>query len=363
MRRALRIAIVAIVVLVAVLIVNAIVLDSQTRSAEVNAAGGKLIEVNGVTLQYTDQAATKAGAEGEPIVLLHCYTCSGRWWDPIIPLLSEHHRVVTFDLLGHGGSEKPSSGYEIGSQSAAVAAAMNELGIRQATVIGHSMGGLVATSLAEQSSELVDRVVLIATPAEPGDADLPFLAKLSRAPVIGEAIWRVKLPGMVKSSYADAFAPGADVSEMFDNPDQVVDDLGDMTYKSYKESHTAADEFLDGGSVPSRLRTTGVPVLAIDGTEDQILDSGKVLADIQAIPGARIVPIEGAGHSPNVEKPEETAGAILPFVDAGGPVEPLPKPKPKPKAKAEPKREKPQGKRKGPKREPKREKGGKGGGR
>jgi hypothetical protein len=148
---------------------------------------------------------------------------------------------------------------------------------------------------------------------------------------------------------------------MFDNPDQVVDDLGDMTYKSYKESHTAADEFLDGGSVPSRLRTTGVPVLAIDGTEDQILDSGKVLADIQAIPGARIVPIEGAGHSPNVEKPEETAGAILPFVDAGGPVEPLPKPKPK--AKAEPKREKPQGKRKGPKREPKREKGGKGGGR
>jgi pimeloyl-ACP methyl ester carboxylesterase len=328
MGRALRIAIVAIVVLVAVLIVNAIVLDSQTRSAEVNAPGGKLIEVNGVTLQYTDQAATKQGQEGEPIVLLHCYTCSGRWWDGMIPLLSGHHRVVTFDLLGHGGSEKPSSGYEIGSQSAAVAAAMNQLGIRQATVIGHSMGGLVATSLAEQSSELVDRVVLIATPAEPGDADLPLLAKASRAPVIGEAIWRVKLPSMVKSSYADAFAPDVDVSDMFENPDQVVDDLGDMTYKSYKESHSAADDFLDSGSVPSRLRTTGVPVLAIDGTEDQILDSEKILGDMQTIPGARIVSIEGAGHSPNVEKPQETADAVLPFVDAGGPVEPLPTRKP-----------------------------------
>jgi pimeloyl-ACP methyl ester carboxylesterase len=360
MGRALRIAIVAIVVLVAVLIVNAIVLDSQTRSAEVNAPGGKLIEVNGVTLQYTDQAATKPGPEGEPIVLLHCYTCSGRWWDPMIPLLSGHHRVVTFDLLGHGGSEKPSSGYEIGSQSAAVAAAMNELGIRQATVIGHSMGGLVATSLAEQSSELVDRVVLIATPAEPGDADLPFLAKLSRAPVIGEAIWRVKLPGMVKSSYGDAFAPGADVSEMFDNPDQVVDDLGDMTYKSYKESDSAADDFLDGGSVPSRLRTTGVPVLAIDGTEDQILDSEKVLADVQTVPGARIVPIDGAGHSPNVEEPEATAEAILPFVDAGGRVEPLPKPKAKAKARSQ--RERPQRKRKSERRGPQREKGTGGGG-
>jgi pimeloyl-ACP methyl ester carboxylesterase len=328
MGRAVRIAIVAVIVLVAVLIVNAVVLDSQTRSAEVNAPGGKLIEVNGVTLQYTDQAATKAGREGEPIVLLHCYTCSGRWWDAMTPLLSDHHRVVTFDLLGHGGSEKPSSGYEIGSQSAAVAAAMNKLGIRQATVVGHSMGGLVATSLAEQSSDLVDRVVLIATPAEPGDAALPFLARVSRAPVIGEAIWRVKLPSMVKSSYGDAFAPGADVSDMFENPDQVVDDLGDMTYKSYKESNTAANDFLDAGSVPSRLRSTGVPVLAIDGTEDQILDSEKFLGDMQTVPGARIVSIEGAGHSPNVEEPQETADAVLPFADAGGAVEPLPTRKP-----------------------------------
>lgn len=324
MRRALRIGIVAVVVLVALLVVNAIVLDSQTRSAEVNAAGGELIEVNGVTLQYTDQAATDPGREGEPIVLLHCYSCSGRWWQKLIPLLSEHHRVVTFDLVGHGGSEKPSSGYEIGAQSAAVAAAMNELGLRQATVIGHSMGGLVATSLAEQSSELVDRVVLIGTPAESGDGNLPFLAKLSRTPVIGEALWRVKLGSMVKSSYGDAFAPGTDVSEMFENPDQVVEDLGDMTYKSYKESHAGSEEFLDGGSVPARLRATGVPVLAIDGTEDQILDADEVLAAMQTVPGARIVPIEGVGHSPNVEAPEETADAVLPFVDAGGPVEPLP---------------------------------------
>jgi pimeloyl-ACP methyl ester carboxylesterase len=310
----------------------------------VNAAGGKLIQVNGVTLQYTDQAATAAGREGEPIVLLHCYTCSGRWWDAMVPLLSEHHRVITFDLIGHGGSEKPSSGYEIGAQSAAVAAAMNELGVRQATVVGHSMGGLVATSLAQQSSDLVDRVVLIGTPAESGDGHQPFLAGLTRTPVIGEAIWRVKLGSMVKSAYGDLFAPGTDVSDMFENPDQVVDDLGDMTYKSYRESNREIDEFLDGGSVPSRLRETGVPVLAMGGTEDQILDTEEVLAKMQTIPGARIVPIEDAGHSPNVEKPEETAAEVVEFADAGGPVAPEPEPKPKPRANAQAKnRERPQG--------------------
>ena len=330
MRRGLGIAVVAIVIIVALLLVNAIVLDSQTRSAEVNAAGGKLIELDNVTLQYTDQAATEPGREGEPIVLLHCFACSGRWWDPLIPLLSAHHRVLTFDLIGHGGSEKPSSGYEIESQSAAVAAAMNELGVRQATVVGHSMGGLVATSLAEQSSELVDRVVLIATPSEPGDADLPFLAKAATAPVLGEAIWRLRLDSMIKSAYGSSFAPGADVSELFEDPDRVVEDSHDMTYKSYESTSDASDDYLDGGSTASRLTTTGVPVLAIDGTEDQILDSEQVLAHYQAIPGARIVPIDDAGHSPNVEQPQVVAGEIVPFVDAGGAVEPIPKPTAKP---------------------------------
>jgi pimeloyl-ACP methyl ester carboxylesterase len=349
-RRALRIALIALVVLIALLIVNWRVLDSQTRPAEVNAAGGKLVEVNGVTLQYTDQAATKPGAEGEPIVLLHCFTCSGRWWDPIIPLLSEHHRVITFDLLGHGGSEKPGSGYEIESQSAAIAAAMNQLGIRQATVVGHSLGGLVATSLAEQSSDLVDRVVLIATPAEKGDADEPFLAGLATTPVIGEAIWRLKLPSMVRSQYSSFFAPGTEVSDVFDNSDQVVDDLGDMTYDAYSKTSSEADDFLAGGSIPSRLTTTGVPVLAIDGADDQILDANAVLDKYEAIPGARIVPIDDAGHSPNVEQPQATANAIVDFADAGGPVEPPPVRKPKPKKKGEPQQQQ-QNKNPGPKRD------------
>jgi pimeloyl-ACP methyl ester carboxylesterase len=353
-RRALRIALIAIVVLIALLIVNWRVLDSQTRPAEVNAAGGKLVEVNGVTLQYTDQAATKPGAEGEPIVLLHCFTCSGRWWDPIIPLLSEHHRIITFDLLGHGGSEKPGSGYEIESQSAAIAAAMNELGVRQATVVGHSLGGLVATSLAEQSSDLVDRVVLIATPAESGESKGPFLAGLATTPVIGEALWRLKLPSMIRSQYSSFFKPGTDVSDVFDDSERVVDDLRNMTYDAYSKTSSASDDFLDGGSVPSRLTTTGVPVLAIDGADDQILDSSELLEKYEAIPGARVVPIDDAGHSPNVEQPEETATAIVDFADAGGAVEPPPVRKPKAGAKPKkpkPKSSKPKNKNPGPKRD------------
>lgn len=320
MRRTLRFAFFLVVVLVALLVVNAFVLDSQTKSAGTTVEDGQLIELSNVELQYVDLEATDPdpAGEGEPIVLLHCYTCSLQWWEPLVSLLNANHRVISFDLIGHGGSEKPSSGYEIETQSAAVGEALNELGVRQATVVGHSMGGLVATSLAEQSSDLVDRVVLIGVPSESGDGNLPFTARASTFPVLGEGLWRVKLDSMVKSASAESFVPGADASEVFDDPDRVVEDVNAMTFKSFKSSREEADAFLEAGSVASRLTSTGVPVLAMDGAEDQILDAEEVLGKFAAIPGARIVTVPGAGHAPNVEQPDEVAEAILAFADAGG---------------------------------------------
>ena len=340
MRRGARIAIVLLVILAALLAVNTIVLDSETRDAEVTVDGGELAEVgSSVELQYVDHPATGAGDEGQPIVLLHCYTCSTAWWDELVPLLNERHRVITVDLIGHGGSEKPSSGYEITAQSTAVAELLNGLGVRGATVAGHSMGGFVATSLAEQASELVDRVVLIGSPSDRGQSDLPFTAKLATTPVIGQAMWRVRLDSLVKSASSEAFAPGLSAEEAFpDNPDQVVDDLDDMTYTSFKDSRGEANDFVDDGSPASRLSAIGVPVLAIVGAEDQILDVEEVIAGFQTVPGARIEEMDGVGHSPNVENPEATAELILPFAAEGeefepppSPTDPRPNPKPKPK--------------------------------
>ncbi len=329
MRRLLKIGGLVLVVLIALLAINAYILDKQTRPAAVNAPGGKLTselsEDQPLDLQYVDQPATGTGPEGEPIVLLHCYTCSLRWWDQIVPLLNEDHRVISFDLLGHGGSEKPTSGYEIEGQAAAIAAALNELGVSTATVVGHSLGGLVATSLREQASDLVDKVVLIDSPAASGESNLPTLAKMATWPVLGEALWRVKLPAMVKSAAARSFAPGTDVSEVFpDQPDRVVDDLNAMTYKSFEGSAQAADDFLDHGGLPSRLRAVGGDVMVIMGAEDQILDPDEVLAQFEVVPGARMVTIDGAGHSPNVEQPEQTADQILGFIG----VTPVPPPRP-----------------------------------
>ena len=263
-----------IVVLIGLGVVNAVVLDNQTKPAEVTADGGRIEHVSSVDLQVFDSPATGSGPEGAPIVLLHCFGCSSQWWNPILPALNENHRVIRIDLIGHGGSEKPQSGYEIDSQGAAVAEALNSLGVQGATVVGHSLGGMVATALATTASELVDRIVLIGTPSEPDESSLPFTEKVIHVPVIGQATWRLRVDAMIKSGYQSAFAPGVDVSDVFPgDPDRVVDDNRAMTYDSFTKASDEATSYLEQQSLASRLAATGVPLMFIDGSEDQIIDA------------------------------------------------------------------------------------------
>ena len=323
MRRGLRIALLVIVVLIGLGIVNAVVLNSQTKPAEVTADGGKIEQASSVDLQVFDSPATGPGSEGAPIVLLHCFGCSSQWWNPILPALNENHRVIRIDLIGHGGSEKPQSGYEIDSQGAAVAEALNSLGVQGATVVGHSLGGMVATALASTASELVDRVVLIGTPSEPGESSLPFTEKAVHVPVIGQATWRLRVDAMIRSGYESAFAPGVDVSEVFPgDPDRVVDDNRAMTYDSFTKASDEASDYLEQQPLASRLAATGVPLMFIDGSEDQIIDAAAVAEDFHSVPGAITKLIDGVGHSPNVESPDETAKLILDFAGLTAPSEP-----------------------------------------
>ena len=304
-----------VVVLAALLVVNAIVLDGQTKSAEVTVEGSQVLELPGGDVQVTDSgpAQPARGKPGPPIVLVHCYSCSLRWWDGILPLLAERHRVIRVDLLGHGGSEKPSGGYSIPEQAALVAGALNQLGIEGATVVGHSMGFSVAVALAEQSSQLTDRLVNIDEGPAEGSCSLPFIAKLAYAPVLGEALWRITPDFAIEDGYSSAFAPGFDIDSGFENPDQIVDDLRAMTFISFDESSAEASDYVEEIPLDDRITSAAIPLLSIFGAEDEICDPDESQPAYELVPGARTVTIDDAGHSPNVEQPEETARLIAEF--------------------------------------------------
>jgi pimeloyl-ACP methyl ester carboxylesterase len=311
MRKGWKIAIGVVAALVVLLIVNTVIVDHETKGAGVTERGGEIIDLQGGLLEVGE----KGLRDGSPIVLIHCFTCAINYWNGMIPRLSRTHRVVAIDLLGHGGSEKPASGYSVPNQADLVAQALAKLRVADAEVVGHSLGGAVAVALAQQSPRLVNRVVIVDSPPTHEEGDLGFVAKLGFAPVIGEFFWRVKPDFAVKKGLEVAFAPG------FDVPDEFVEDVKRMSFSAYDDSPTAFDDYTTEDPLDQRMRETGKPLLVIMGAEEQIIDEPvKRLAEYRdTVPGSRTKLIAGAGHSPNVEKPAETAALVLAFASPASP--------------------------------------------
>jgi pimeloyl-ACP methyl ester carboxylesterase len=309
MRRGWKILIAVVLLLVVLLGLNALSVDHETKGAGVTEPGGRIVDVSGGDIEVVE----KGPRTGSPIVLIHCFTCAINYWDGMIPRLARQHRVVAVDLLGHGGSEKPGSGYSVPDQASVVAEVLGKLGVRHAEVVGHSLGGPVAIALAEESPQLVDQLVAIDSIPDTSYGDVGLIGELPFKPVIGEALWRIKPDFSIRDGLEVAFAPG------FPVPDAFVEDVKRMTYSAYTGSHDAFDQYTGEESLPERAAALHKPLLAIMGAEEQIASdpAESLTAYREAGSGIETKLIAGAGHSPNVEKPAETAALVLGFAEAG----------------------------------------------
>ena len=155
--------------------------------------------------------------------------------------------MIRFDLLGHGNSEKPRDGYAMDEQARLVAAALRKLRVKRATVVGHSMGGTVASALVEQEPRLVRRLAVIGTPPREGFAELPFTGRLATWPVVGELVRRFAPDPLIKAGLDSAFADDVEV------PDEFVDDVDGMTFSAYDKSRSEADEFVEDRANSERV--------------------------------------------------------------------------------------------------------------
>jgi pimeloyl-ACP methyl ester carboxylesterase len=293
---------VAVFVALAVLIgANALIVTGETKPAHADV--GRIIDLpHGDDLQVREDGPRSAPA----IVLLHGFASSLHWWDAITPALAAHYHVIRFDLLGNGGSAKPSSGYSMEHEAQLVDEALSQLGIRRTLIVGHSMGGLVATALATRDRSLATGIVLIDSPVNAQAGSLPFLARLGFIPVLGPATRTLASNGLVEQGLKEAFAPG------FKVPRQFISDFWKMTYTSYASTDSESHSYLKHESLDKRLAALGLPVLAIYGTRDKLVSPASE-RNYANVPGARIVAIPGAGHSPMVEKPYATSKLILAF--------------------------------------------------
>jgi pimeloyl-ACP methyl ester carboxylesterase len=127
---------------------------------------GKYAEVNGIKLYYETHGA------GRPLILLHGGLMSGEMFGPVLPLLANHHQVVTVDLQGHGRTADIDRAIDVRLMAGDIAALIDHLALDKPDVVGYSMGGGVALQTAAQYPAKVRRLVAASANIRP-DAIFP----------------------------------------------------------------------------------------------------------------------------------------------------------------------------------------------
>jgi len=300
--RKLIVAVSVVALCVIALVANAIWVNSRTRKAAPR-DGGQVIDTQVVPANVIIEGV------GPTIVLIHGFGAAIDWWDNIAPGLAADHRVIRIDLIGHGGSKAPRSGYSIERQAQLVSAILDRLGVERFTVIGHSMGGEVATALAEINPQRVERIVLIDSPAVGESGSFTIMTGAYFHSPLGQLLSYFASDDAIRRGLAQGFAPGFPVPETF------ISDVQQLTYSAFRQAHDESVAYRKAVAPYERIAALKPmpPLLAIFGTRDAIIspDDAKFF---QRVPGAKVAMIEGAGHSPMVEAPEKVLESIRAFL-------------------------------------------------
>src|SRR4028119_904502 len=175
---AMSIVLIVLVVLVVAILAASVVLGRDTREVE-SARDTEYLELEGVLIRYN----VTGGGPG--VLLVHGWLSSSRVWEQLAGRLAQRFTVYTLDLSGFGESDKPLSGYGVRNGSRLLYAFCAHFGLTRANVIGHDLGGNMAVKLAADHPDVGGRLVLVATPADDDQIDLPTPLWLATLPVVG----------------------------------------------------------------------------------------------------------------------------------------------------------------------------------
>jgi len=243
-------------------------------------------------------------ADGAPIVLLHGLGSCGSDWGLQLPALADRHRVITFDLPGHGRSPLPSGPVTIAAMAHDVAEVLRRLTLGPVHLVGLSLGGCVALALAAGFPEDVRTLTLVNT-----------FAKLRPAGArgVGRMLKRVALltvapiPVMAASVARDLF-PLPDQEHLYR---AAVESLGRTSRRSYAASMRA----LARVDLREELASIRCPTLVIAGARDPTVPLAAKELLARRIPGARLLVIPESRHATNIDQPEAFNRAVLEFVE------------------------------------------------
>lgn len=244
------------------------------------------------------------GGRGEVVVLVHGFSGSKENWLPTARYLTDTHRVIIPDLPGWGETTREAGAdYTTVPQVERLASFLDELGVRHATIVGHSMGGQIAGVFAARYPERIDTLVLVAS------AGVHFEENDFARAVRG---------GATPFNFDDRAGFDAFMRELFVDPPWLPGRLKDVLIARNRASHGFHAALLrsfsddDGAFLLERqLDRITAPVAVIWCDQDRILDPSSVATFEAGQPHARVRVLEGCGHMPMMEAPRALADAIV----------------------------------------------------
>jgi non-heme chloroperoxidase len=262
-----------------------------------------------IELYYEDHGS------GQPVVLIHGYPLSNRAWDKQVPvLLEDGRRVITYDRRGFGRSSQPVTGYDYDTFAADLRVLMETLDLRDATLVGHSMGtGEVTRYLGAYGSSRVARGVLVS----------PIPPFLLQAPDNPEGIPGNVFDGFMQSARDDGPAWMKSFLDIFFNIDKFRGTLvSDQYYQACWNIAVTASQAATVACIPTwetdfraDLSKLDVPMLVIQGDDDNVLPYPKTG---QRLPGMiknlQLDVIEGGPHAICWTHAEQVNAALLKFM-------------------------------------------------
>lgn len=256
------------------------------------------------TAQRPSIAYSERG-QGETLLFLHGIGGNRRNWDGELAYFGRDFHAVAMDFRGYGDSDGLGEGFEFTDFVTDVTNVLDTLGARKAHIVGLSMGGLVAQALYNRAPERVASLALVACRA----ANEPVLPPARREAFIRERLDPLREGGSeaLAISLASKLLGSASSAH---SREQVMDSLRKVRPEAYfkiMEARMNVQPMLE----PSNIR---VPTLVVGSDEDQVAPLEQMRALAQAVNGARLCEIGGAGHLINLEKPQEFQLALRDFL-------------------------------------------------
>ena len=242
---------------------------------------------------------------GRPVVFLHGWLGSWRYWFPTMERVAENFRTYSFDFWGFGESRRKSTYESIQNYSDQVIRFLDELGIDRCLLVGHSMGGMVALKTAINHPKRISRVAAVGAPIV-GDS-LSWLLKLTDRPLFADAFARV--PAFRRFMF-HWFLGEAD--------DQHVHEILDDSVKSSSTTLRNAVGSMWRTDLRPELSRLTVPSLIVHGGRDEIVHPNQ--ADLfDNVSSAEVVVMPESRHFPFLDEAELFNELLLRFLKQDAP--------------------------------------------